>query len=412
MVIEWAGEVFRFVLDSIVAIGKALSWVFAKIGVGIKKLIEFVGFLFSWNDIIDTSDSIVAYLNAGLAYGGDQLTKLDEVAKAWIEDLRVEMGNKVKPDDIPTGTTTFDPSATSQTEQIQDGVSYNWSAYQMKHGGFTTGSSMTIQSSADSDDTTLKDLWDDIVKEVTVVEDLAKGIIKDIGDLFTPNTDTNQIFARLTDQLINAALDTFENVVDFMLKAISIVLRKIGEMGNYKIEVPVFSALWKSISGGRDFTIFNFLALVVAIPTTVMYKLVTGSAPPKLAGRLTKDTFASYVTGDPSLDPKLAKDIASLGSIAAISVGVLSMELTIITMAIDSVSGSLGAEGGAVAVGPVLGNIIDSVTISLGTAAAIFTWPLKYKHDQELHWGVSEAFLLYSQLFALALVSSFPYYKC
>ena len=34
--------------------------------VGWEKLCKFVGFLFSWSDILETKDTIVGFLNAGL----------------------------------------------------------------------------------------------------------------------------------------------------------------------------------------------------------------------------------------------------------------------------------------------------------------------------------------------------------
>ncbi|KAM6506898.1 hypothetical protein FALCPG4_018716 [Fusarium falciforme] len=56
LVIEMAVTVYKFILDGVEAVGKAMSWVIEKISVGVQKLIAFVGFIFQWGDILDTSD--------------------------------------------------------------------------------------------------------------------------------------------------------------------------------------------------------------------------------------------------------------------------------------------------------------------------------------------------------------------
>ena len=61
-----AGEVYTFACGTVAEMGKALSWVFAKIEVWIKELIDFVDFIFKWNDILTFSDSIVTYINVSL----------------------------------------------------------------------------------------------------------------------------------------------------------------------------------------------------------------------------------------------------------------------------------------------------------------------------------------------------------
>ena len=155
-------------------------------------------------------------------------------------------------------------------------------------------------------DITLGDLWDDISREINVVKDLIVNLGKDVGGLFTPKTNTDEVFARLNDHLIDAALDTLSNVIDFLLKAISLVIQKFKELGHYKADVPIFS-------GGRDFTLFNCFSLILAIPTTIVYKIAAGRAPPKLAGQLTKSTLKHFIEGDASLDKSLVTDINEVG---------------------------------------------------------------------------------------------------
>ena len=47
------------------------------------------------------------------------------------------------------------------------------------------------------------------------------------------------------------------------------------------IQMPVISALFKQLTGD-DLTLRNAVSIILAIPMTIVCKLITGAAPPKL----------------------------------------------------------------------------------------------------------------------------------
>lgn len=65
-----------FVLDCIEKIAEAATWIWTKIGLGIQKLIDFVGFLFSWDDILATKNTISDLLTAGIEFGGMKISTI------------------------------------------------------------------------------------------------------------------------------------------------------------------------------------------------------------------------------------------------------------------------------------------------------------------------------------------------
>jgi hypothetical protein len=403
-VIDWLGDTFRFVLDSIQAIGKAISWVFNKILVAVEKLIEFIGFLFEWQDILQTADSIITFIDVGLSYGTSQIGGLRKAVDGYIQTLRDTVTNgKLKPPNTVTASDEQDSKSTLEMKAAQNGVAYNFGSYHMQHSGVAIDSQLTpkVSSNLLTDSASdLKGIWDSISSEVGTVKDLVEGIAQDIKDLFTPRTTTDQIFDRLKDQLITAALDTVQNVADFLLQAISLIISEFQDLGNADIRVPIFGALWNVITEGRRFTLFNCLSLILAIPTTILYKLAANKAPPKLEGRLTEKTFGQYVTGDSSLDLALARDIMALGSATAVSASAIGFTVTLISFVTDSVTldaplkatahGHAGdvETASKLGVGPTAGNFIDGGIMFLDSIGLILSWPLKHKHDQDLRWAV------------------------
>ena len=147
LVIKIGGEIFDIILDSISTVVNAVSWVFKKLGVLFDKLIDFLGFLFSWDDILDTTDSMVTMLNAGLDYGDQVLTQSDADVKKWLWDLKATIlaqlpvlsGYDFK------GTTLngrdreeklrIEAAEPKHEESIEGGVASNWASYQLQYGG-------------------------------------------------------------------------------------------------------------------------------------------------------------------------------------------------------------------------------------------------------------------------------------
>lgn len=282
-------------MDGVEAIGKALTWVFEEFTVGLPKLIEYLGFLFQWGDILKTADSIVAIVNAGFDYGQDQITRLKAQVTKFINDLKAAVASPQTPVQTAAGSETKNPKETPTMDTLKNSVAYNWSSYQVSCGGMADIGQIKNSANAiktgleaagrpESGDATLADLWTDMSKIFQTVKYLVQDIGKDVQDLFTPGTTSTSVFERLTNQLINAALDTTSNVADFLLDALSLVLSAFKSLGNEIIELPILTSLWKFIAGGRDLTVFNVFALILAIPTTIVYKAVKGTAPPDLSG--------------------------------------------------------------------------------------------------------------------------------
>ena len=113
------------------------------------------------------------------------------------------------------------------------------------------------------------------------------------------------------------------------------MIQKFKKLGHYKMDVPIFSALGKLISSGRDFTLFNCFSLILAIPTTILYKIAVGKALPKLAGRLTKNTLKQFIEGDASLDKSLVRDINEVGGAVTASAATIFLILKLITHVTD-----------------------------------------------------------------------------
>ena len=93
-----------------------------------------------------------------------------------------------------------------------------------------------------------------------------------ILDLFTGALDTANTFIDMVVDLlvavVDAALELIAGVVAALVDILSVALP----------DIPIVSALFKTLTK-KDMTALNLAALLVAIPTTIVYKAVAGHAP-------------------------------------------------------------------------------------------------------------------------------------
>jgi hypothetical protein len=267
----------------------------------------------------------------------------------------------------------------------------------------------------DTNDQLLAGIWDDFVDELKDAETFAVSFIKDLLDLLKSKggVDIVSVFAKLTSDVVGIVMDTLENATDIFLKIIRLCIGSVKALGNYEIECPIFSNLWKLITNGRPLTLFNFCSLLASIPTTILMKVVAGRKPPALKGRLTGNTFGQFIEeGTVSTDQTLPDDIRSYITPAIVSTFFLSSRVTAIGLLVDSlfegeemelptgfVNASIYslahptfhvAEGGT----DVWGNVFDTLSFLFETAGLIFGWPPHHMHSDQLEyidlfrWGV------------------------
>jgi len=83
-----------------------------------------------------------------------------------------------------------------------------------------------------------------------------------------------RIIAIISDLL----LGTVENLVDLAIDVLSKLVEGIVDALDASIEIPILSALYRDISG-NDLSVLDLACLVVAIPVTLIFKLVAERAP-------------------------------------------------------------------------------------------------------------------------------------
>ncbi|RSL55621.1 hypothetical protein CEP53_007032 [Fusarium sp. AF-6] len=133
LVVSWAGKAWPFVLDTAKAIGKEAVWVFEKIKLFGKALYELVGLVFNIGFVKDWSNSIGAFVDAGLDVADDRIaSSIRSVLPDFLK--KVEDGTQEVAEKGPR-----EHGITEERSESKDtgssSISQNWAMDQFQHGG-------------------------------------------------------------------------------------------------------------------------------------------------------------------------------------------------------------------------------------------------------------------------------------
>lgn len=109
---------------------------------------------------------------------------------------------------------------------------------------------------------------------------------------------------KLSKGVLKVALSTIRGLVTSILRLVRKLCDEVIKLGNASIKIPIFSALYKKIAG-HELTLFDAISLIIAIPTTLMAKVVTGEKPPQVPG-LDRTLMKRIIDGDGTVDQNVS----------------------------------------------------------------------------------------------------------
>lgn len=124
---------------------------------------------------------------------------------------------------------------------------------------------------------------------------------------------------KISKSLLLAGVSAVRGVIKGLLGLLKGLIRKLSELGNAEIDIPIFSWLYKKITKGHALTLFDAISLIIAIPTTVFAKLITGKAPPTFV-ELDAPMLKGLMENDESIEAQTKTDFAIFKAEVAIGV--------------------------------------------------------------------------------------------
>ncbi|RLL95242.1 hypothetical protein CFD26_105060 [Aspergillus turcosus] len=274
--VQIGDRIYHTVMDCYNAIAGAIEFVMNKIEVAFEKVVTWLGFVFNWSDIKHThlvmKNIVKQYtyqvVNTIDGLEGDisnAFTRLEQAVSAWggVTDPGVSNGS------LEQNSSHVQGSNTPQS---------NWAIHHTKNRQSVATTTYNEPTNNPSGLTgvleDLQNLYDD---ELGDVKDLISQMKKDCVNNFS-NLTPIQVIQRVMAILAEFALKSAQNVITTVIDVAKLLIDTVLDYLDAPLNIPIISPLYRKFVGD-DLSFLDLVCLIGAIPTTIIYKLITKTAP-------------------------------------------------------------------------------------------------------------------------------------
>lgn len=293
--VEFVINTVRDAFDFVVA-------VFNSIGVTFKRLFEYLGTLFNWDDILRTQEGLVHMVNQ--VFGLIELKREDmqKQARKVFHGTRVSIDQAFERAKREIGDKTLgalEKKGRKETKELDSATANNFA-----YNGMVNAGTMPPPVKPQEKPPAVPSL--ELERQVEELSDKysSSAAFKDAWAtlkriISKPDTIFDEGFSVILDLLKAVMLlvvDGMELLTDRLFGLLQWALKALQDVLNFEWEIPGVAALFRMVSGGKELTILNLMGLIIAVPATVLYKVMgDGKAPFADEGALStfKKTFTA-----------------------------------------------------------------------------------------------------------------------
>lgn len=300
-VVEVGDKVYGFIVDTVEKIAGALKSIWDKIVKGFEDLWNYLKFLFEWQDMLLTRDVFKQTVKIFMHRIGEDIQKGKAAMDTAIVSAEDVIRNWADPatQHPALGSSNHSLDTTLKGKPTSSGI--NSAPGQLLKSHFignahkSTATEFTPTASSDPTWSGLTDLSDFIQSEQAAITDLREQImsllITTSGGQANPDLET--ILKKIVADIAVAALELFKMAADKVMDFLTLLIDEAIKFLDTPIHIPVLSDILEDLFGIELPSILDALCLIVAVPTTIGYKIAKGYAP--------------YVSDDNSIYAKITK---------------------------------------------------------------------------------------------------------
>jgi hypothetical protein len=286
--IKLAEGLYTVILDTVEKVMQVMSWLLQQLEIGLEKLIDWLGFIFGWDDILQAHRIIVNATTKSLEYAEAQVSNAQTVVAGFFTQLRSSF-DALQP---PTGanatasvlsqtnnpTPSFPASESSQADYLSS-PGGSFASYHVQHSGVLNATARP--TAAPPTGNALVDAFTQVLEPV--VKDVGQtfeNMFIDLRNGFVAGTLTpTTALAMVKTDAVSGLLNTAEDAAEGLLTVANDIVTSLESALTTAWDIPFLSPLYKLITKGSDLNLLDAMALLLAIPAVPMYKLVAGKSP-------------------------------------------------------------------------------------------------------------------------------------
>ncbi len=265
---------FDAVVRTVEDMAGAVWNVLKTIGNTIMEIVNFLCGLFDFSDFLDTSDFLL-----------DQLIGVLDGARRTSANV-LGMGGSLVADLEGVLLSALGDSSQSKPQQKQDAPPFD-----IDLGGplgfvlgqlssvldplleSLTGHLGPLATALDSTESKIKELLSSVTGHLRNSDFVEKiGSLTSIAD-----GDPLELILSLVKDVVRIVMSVLRHAVDFVATVVDALFEVLTDVLTTRVDVPVLTWLFETVIG-RELTIGRIVSLIIAIPLTLAYKLISGSS--------------------------------------------------------------------------------------------------------------------------------------
>lgn len=288
-------KIVSFTLATVRDIASGIESVFNWVVSAIETVIDWLKMIFNWRDIQNTQQVILYYMQEIIPFLQKQIT---QYAEPFVSGFFSNLENQVQSgfatlESLYGGSSVNTVGQNANTNSpmklpnlnftpagFLSGTQVNWLIEKVEKvlgldSGTTIHSDLATQQAAatlwSAAGTAWTELWDGIQSFVQFIETSVK-----------KSSDFRQLamtdLLNAVEDVILAALTFADGICEAFLQLVNAVLSAIDNLLSAEIQIPLIPKIFEKFGLG-EVTALNLCSLMLALPVTVCYKLLTGGSP-------------------------------------------------------------------------------------------------------------------------------------
>lgn len=288
-VCEIGEAVLTFVIDTIEKVVAALQAVLEAIAIAVKLAIQFIKFLFSWDDIQLTKDVFKNMLLVTFQGALDSVDTIKDGVDGLIEELQNTINEWADLPDSSSGSSLQDLAANSDNSS-SNSASSDFLQYYFTNNA--TSASMTLPNDVANNPqfaASIEQLQATATQWLNQQEGAETQPIKDAFNTFYEqilkddqykSMSLVELIQKSIAIFLDALLGVAEEIFDLILDLVKEIASSVLQFLDTPIWIPVLSDILEEFfDTAISFSILDVILLVVALPATLGCKILTGQAP-------------------------------------------------------------------------------------------------------------------------------------
>lgn len=277
--------ILRIVLEFAEQVWTVVDWFFKNVlGVDLGDLLKWLGFIFEWGDILKSQRELIRMFDNGI----DRMIELIRAGRHKVDGFFTEIEKKLAGGDLTEklgehaekpATEANGPESAIVNLLTGGNPAVDWIFSKISKLDLfkkIKGEFSPFDREADNIENILQRL---VAEEFEDMSETVSAAVRYVLDNLT-KVSLGEMLEHVLEILAAGVVEMTKDAVDAFLDVVIAILGKIKAAAHKPWHIPFISPLYKNfIDPGRDLSAISLSCLIMAVPATIVFKIVTGKAP-------------------------------------------------------------------------------------------------------------------------------------